>query len=420
MSELQYYLRPRPAYEPVRTEGDVFWRDGDRFLIKGINYFIRHPKPPGEPLYPIHKVDCLSEEHLETLQRDVKVFRELGLNTIFIPSLDPTKNHHEALKLLAQAGIYVLVTIGEGIARPPQPDAGWPSFDTDFDTRTYHTTESLERSIRIVDELASYPNVLGFIVDGSALVDLKATKIAEVHRAHVRDIKSFLHLRGGRQIPVGVALCEILNFQLQAVQYFSAGPSTDLSCADFIARENWSWACKSDFRISGWKNMVKILQEYPIPMFLGEYGTFVGYRLWEEVPCLYSRDMTGVFSGGCLYTYCDDGSKYGIVEEDEGGGITRKPEFELLRKHFRTVNCRMPEELYDSHVKDYESWTGEFPERDEHCWFATRDLPECPVDLERFMLELRQEKEWEVISHRTEGLKLWNRDCTVYNALYKE
>lgn len=35
MSELQYYLRPRPAYEPVRTEGDVFWRDGDRVRCAG-------------------------------------------------------------------------------------------------------------------------------------------------------------------------------------------------------------------------------------------------------------------------------------------------------------------------------------------------------------------------------------------------
>ena len=35
MSELQYYLRPRPAYEPVRTKGNVFWRNGDRVCFDG-------------------------------------------------------------------------------------------------------------------------------------------------------------------------------------------------------------------------------------------------------------------------------------------------------------------------------------------------------------------------------------------------
>lgn len=37
--------------------------------------------------------------------------RELGVNTIRISGSDPTSNHDQCMKLLADAGIYVMVDI---------------------------------------------------------------------------------------------------------------------------------------------------------------------------------------------------------------------------------------------------------------------------------------------------------------------
>ncbi|EME43296.1 glycoside hydrolase family 72 protein [Dothistroma septosporum NZE10] len=224
-------------------------------------------------------------------------------------------------------------------------------------------------------------------------------------RAHVRDIKSYSRLRGGRQVLVGVSL-HPNAIGLSAVQYFSAGPSSDESRADLIAVGNYSWSKHSSFQISGWKDQVKVLQQYPVPMFLGEYGTVVDYRLWEEVDCLYSRDITSVFSGGCPCTCYEHGNKHGIVKEDGQGWLYRKPDSNLLRRGFQTVNSRVPEELFDARVKIYESWTGDYPERDEHRWFATSASPDCPLDLAKLLSKLEEEREWEVGGGKVEDLTL--------------
>jgi len=52
-------------------------------------------------------------------------------------------------------------------------------------------------------------------------------------------------------------------------------------------------------------------------MLLGEYGTSFGRRRpWDEVSCLYSPDMTGVYSGGFAYTLLEANNGYGVVEID--------------------------------------------------------------------------------------------------------
>lgn len=48
---------------------------------------------------------------IETCKRDVKYFKELGLNTIRVYTIDNTKNHDECMKLLADAGIYLVLDV---------------------------------------------------------------------------------------------------------------------------------------------------------------------------------------------------------------------------------------------------------------------------------------------------------------------
>ncbi|KAK4501744.1 hypothetical protein PRZ48_007553 [Zasmidium cellare] len=392
MSELQYYLSPRVAIEPIYTRGNALWRGHDRFLVKGINYFDRQSKD-GESKPTVHdpKVDVLTEEYLPKLRRDIGYFQELGLNTVAVSSLDPSKSHGAALQLLARSGFYVLVKISEDIRGPELPRNNG-TFDSNFDTQQHYTLDSITTSLQIVDELADHPNILGFVVSGDSLRYMSTTKIAEVSRAHIRDIKAFLRQRGGRQIPVGVTNSEILMLRFPALKYFTAGSPSDR--IDFFAPDSWSWAHKSSFQISGWKNMVKVMSEVPVPMFLRQYGSYVGKeRIWEEVECLYSRDMTGVYSGGCLYTFRDPGhSQYGIVEDDEEGIVRKKPEFETLKGRFRTVNARLEEEVLEEAVGDYENWQGVFPEHKENRWVATGDVPEFPGDWNEVVAKIQNDR----------------------------
>ncbi|KAK3707772.1 1,3-beta-glucanosyltransferase [Vermiconidia calcicola] len=373
--------------EPVRTEGNAFWRGNERFLIKGISYMPCHPDLSNYDSL----IDPLAEDRLTALDRDIAVLSGpggLGLNTIQVMGLDFRNNHGKALNMLAEAGIYVLVKICE---RLKAPKGGRNGIDPNFDTAPYYKVSAMRRALRTVHELADYPNVLGFVVGGPHITWPETSKIAEVRRAAVRDVKTFLRLRGGRIPPVGTNTRDDARMRIPMLEYFTAGSSQER--VDFFGLGCYSWAGRSSFQISGWQNMVQQLEQYPVPMFLSEYGTSMGdYRLWEEVDCLYSPDMTGVFSGGCVYTYFESNNPYGIVKVDEDGNLEKKwKETQGLQKHFGVVNQRSPAELYSADTKDYENWTGQFPAAGQNPWYATSNLPSLPGTIEDFLREVRSD-----------------------------
>lgn len=46
---------------------------------------------------------------------------------------------------------------------------------------------------------------------------------------------------------------------------------------------------------------------------MSEYGCITNTRTFAETAALYQTDMTGVFSGGLVYEYSEDGNGFGIV-----------------------------------------------------------------------------------------------------------
>ncbi|KAI6942587.1 hypothetical protein KC355_g15436, partial [Hortaea werneckii] len=355
MSELLHYLSPQPASTPVYTKGNFFYRDGERFLIKGISYIppplnAEQRPPPAQPLY----IDPLADDNLGELKKDIPLLRDLGMNTISVYNLSPSKCHTAALQLLEQNGIYVLVNIFSSIKPPPDPIVrGRVQFDATSDPKPYYTLPSILETFRLLDELAEHPNVLGFAVDAEVIVSPSLTPLATVFRACIRDSKELLARREKRAVPVGVATSQNQSFQHSVVQYFSAGGSGSSSSssseattpqtletsdvpgrADFIAYDNWAWAGKSDFQMSGWKNEMEMYEKLTrTPMLFNAYGTNVSQpRVWDEVLCLYSPDMTGVFSGGFAYTFFEyGGRKYGLVKIDADGRRKTRNEFNSLR-----------------------------------------------------------------------------------------
>ncbi|RMY78283.1 hypothetical protein D0863_00798 [Hortaea werneckii] len=369
MSELLHYLSPRPASTPVYTKGNFFYRDGERFLIKGISYIpppvnAAQRPPPAQPLH----IDPLADDHLGELKKDFPL----------------------------------LLNIFSSIRPPPDPIVhGRVQFDATSDPKPYYTLTSVLETFPLLDELAEHPNVLGFAVDAEVIVSPGLTPLATVFRACIRDSNDFLARRGKRAVPVGVATSQNQALQRQIVQYFSAGGSGSSSeapstpgRADFVAYDNWAWAGKSDFQMSGWKNEVEMYGRLThLPMLLNAYGTNVSQpRVWEEVLCLYSPDMTGVFSGGFAYTFFEYGKrKYGLVEIDADGRRKPRQEFNSFRNKFRRVNVRFEDELAVAERKDHEGWLGEFPELEQgrNGWRAEKDLPEFPGSWEDVMQVLQ-------------------------------
>lgn len=301
-------------------------------------------------------------------------------------ALDPTRSHHAAFRLLAEAGLYVLVNVAEEGDRTP-------------DAR--HSSYQPESVLRLVHELLEHPNVIGITVSGQGLTSASRTRNAEVMRAYVRDIKSFLELRAGARFPVGVSLPDLRQFYLPALRYFTTNSPEGESNIDFFAIDNWGWVNPSSFQISGWRNLTEQFKNSPVPIFLNAYGARVQRaRTWHEVECLYSPDMTGVFSGGCLHTFFEQGTEYGVLEDIEGTGLKRKHEFETLKRRFRTVNRRSPEEVFDTSPGLHTKGEITCPPHAASRWQATNTLPLCPVDWDAFMLELRDDAEGQLVAGR--------------------
>ena len=386
--------------DPVSTKGNWFWKDDERFLIKGISYLPR--QTDGEPHGIRSLIDPLDDVRLDDLERDIEVFHELGLNTIQVCSLSPGKSYRKAMELLSDAGIHVLVTLLQDFAadrRGPRPRV---NVSPEGDSAKYYTADLLRPVLRIADEMCSYANLLGFVVGVESVNHHGNSKLAEVYGAAVRDIKAFLRQRDGRCPPVGVSVNDIMMLKGQMLEYFTAGDK--LERADFFGMDCWSWAAKSNFQISGWKNMVEMFGKYPVPMYLSAFGAHVGKsRLWEEIGCLFSPDMSGVFSGGCLYTYYEHGNRYGIVKATEGGIEPKDKEFARLKKQFHKVNMRDEDDVDVSECKDYEGWRGEFPVPDQR-WLATSTLPVLEEGLESLIQDMKDKTDLTEADHaREEG-----------------
>ena len=377
------------ANEPIYTKGNWFWRGEERFLIKGISYIPRIPG--GNPWSPETKLDPLDESRIGELRRDIAVFRELGLNTIQVSALRPNKDYSVAMNLFADAGIYVLATLFEDFqASNPSTTQG----DTVGNTARYYTADLLKPALKIADAMAVYPNLLGFVVGTDSMHMPAVSKVAEIYRAAVRDTKAWLRERDGRRPPVGISVSDIAMMKRDMLEYFTAGDRKDR--ADFFGMDSWGWVYKSSFQISGWKTMVEAYGKYPVPMYLSAFGGQAGKRrLWEEIGCLYSPDMTGVFSGGCVYTYFDYGNKYGIVKAT-GHEVKNRQEYARLRVQLEVVNRRAQNEVWTAECKDYESWEGAFPETGQR-WHAKPGLPQVEQGLESLMQEMKDEEEWDLV-----------------------
>lgn len=85
----------------VTSEGNAFWTsNGERFYIRGVAY-----QPGGAADAQDPMLD------LDTFRNDVEAFKELGINTIRIYTIDNSANHDEAMKLLDDAGIYLSLDV---------------------------------------------------------------------------------------------------------------------------------------------------------------------------------------------------------------------------------------------------------------------------------------------------------------------
>ncbi|KAK1093329.1 hypothetical protein LTR48_002524 [Friedmanniomyces endolithicus] len=322
--------KPTPASVPIVTRGNAFWRDGERFFVKGIAYVPRSSNR--ERGIREDSVDPLSDAHLPELKEDVALIRNLGLNSISLYNVDSSKDHSQAMAHLEENGIYVTVKLFNDLEAPTAMPKNESNFKAKSATWPMYDNPLVTNAFRLVHNLSRYPNLLGFVVSGRCIHTPQTIPMAEVLRACIRDTKAFLRsFDGVRQIPVGVSADNTQTSMIAQVRYFSAGLAAER--ADFMAKQCYSWAGPPH--------------------------------------------MTSVYSGGFAYTYLENGNNYGVVKIDEEGKRVIGQEYKNLKKRFKEVNGRSAEDVASEEVKPYEQWVGEFPPCDTR-WQATSEIPPFP------------------------------------------
>ncbi|KAK2614752.1 hypothetical protein N8I77_001556 [Diaporthe amygdali] len=361
--------------KPVRSvdvKGRYFWVDGKRLLIKGVVYQDRS-----------RLSDPLSDDGIVDLRRDLEVFEELGLNTLFVYQVDHTKNHDAAMKLLEDSGIYVLVCLCT-------PEC---SINRLAPLESY-SQDLLGHYFSTVDAMATYSNTLGVLVANEVINDQASTAAAPVIRAVTRDIKRYMTLAHEaseqRILPIGYSAADVRMYTRASFDYLTAD-SVDESI-DFFCFNNYSWAGRnSSMKISGYDQLVNEFSDTHIPVFFSEYGcNTVKPRVFHETTAIYSPEMTHVFSGGCVYEFHQGPSNYGIIKTsqlpDGSHGLVKTDEFKTLKK--RLQGCtEQPSSVETPETDQAVAATHAFPEL-SNTWRASSDVPPSPIDWEAVCSQL--------------------------------
>lgn len=284
--------------DPIVIKGAKFFykTNGTEFFMKGVAY---QQEFAGNGSTTTTKGTQSYQDPLAdpaACARDVPLMQQLQTNTIRTYAIDPNKDHSQCMKMLADAGIYVVSDLGE------------PANSINRDTPEWNTA-LYARYAAVVDSLANYTNTLGFFAGNEVSNAPNNTQASAFVKAAVRDMKTYIKQRGYRPIGVGYATNDD-ETRTELANYFNCGPADQ--SIDFWGYNIYSWCGKSSYEDSKYEERTKEFSTYNVPAFFAEYGcNVVQPRKFDEVAALYGSEMTKVWSGGIVYMYFQEANDYG-------------------------------------------------------------------------------------------------------------
>jgi hypothetical protein len=367
-------MAPKYACPPLIIQGKRFLRDGKPFIFRGIVYQIRSRDRSRGSSGPR---DPLIDEQLPELSRHVDVFKDLGINALWVYTFDPSRSHDACMKLLKDNGIYVFIGCMSTTVlinrMSPLASYGGPL---------------LERCYAIVDVASSYDHVAGIVVSQSVVNAADNTKTAEVVKALVRDVKNYTMFRsqqaGQRRLPIGIGEEQWPSMRAPSLQYHLAGHEHER--VDFYACVNFSKAELLPWEQQDWHTLTKRMRPSSVPVILSEFGNnTVRPRTFDEVRTLYSPEMRAVFSGGFVYEFEEAANRYGIVKSSEDNA-ERLEEFFSLKQRFAEAKAVLES------ADDLSQGTSEtrmevapYPPVTD-LWHASSNIPQdCPLSPEEYV-----------------------------------
>ncbi len=305
----------------IEVKGRHFAQKGNdsAFFVKGLAY------QPGGAAGINKGSDPLSDPEL--CRRDVFVFQSLGINTIRVYGVDPDVNHDACMSLLAAAGIYVILDVtsplsGEHLHR--------------YQPWTTYAPPLMKRIFKVMEVFSGYDNSLGFIALNEVVNDEKSAENAPNYiKALVRDMRAYAKNHIHREIPIGYAAADVLEYQQSLSSYLQCGEE---GYVDFVGINTYRWCGDADYESSLYWQLVDDYKNFSVPLVISEHGcNRVQPRKWNEIAAILGPKMCDVFSGGVAYEYTMEkqaDGQYGVVQVN-GTSLKYLPgEFAALSKAY--------------------------------------------------------------------------------------
>ena len=202
---------------PVTVKGNAFWAGNERFYIRGVDY-----QPGGAS----DAKDPIADE--EGCKRDISKFKELGINTVRVYTVDNSANHDTCMGLLADAGIYLAL------------DVNTPKYSINrANPQKSYNKVYLQSLFATVEMFSKYDNTLLFFSGNEVINDDKTTDCAPYVKAVTRDLKSYMNARGLRKVPVGYSAADVESNRYEMADYMNCGDDSVRS--DFFGFNDYSW-----------------------------------------------------------------------------------------------------------------------------------------------------------------------------------
>ncbi|EXJ84693.1 hypothetical protein A1O3_05363 [Capronia epimyces CBS 606.96] len=322
------------AVSPLVVKGADFVNsvDGTRFQIIGVAY-----QPGGSSGFdPGSGIDPLSNSSV--CLRDAVLMQRLGVNAIRVYNLDPDLDHSECASIFNAAGIYMILDVNSPLPNQSlNRGAPWESYNSDY----------LQRVFQVVEGFMHFNNTLGFFSGNEVINEDSVPQVPAYIRAVTRDIKDYIAAQGPRDIPVGYSAADVRPLLMGTFNYMSCGLANETSSSskiDFFGLNSYSWCGDATFQSSGYDVLVDDFSNTTIPIFFSEYGcNNVSPRKFSEVPVLYSKQMTPVFSGGLIYEYSEEPNNYGLVNLNDNGTVSIFEDYDNLRKQYDSLDVALLE-----------------------------------------------------------------------------
>ncbi|DBA01567.1 TPA: LOW QUALITY PROTEIN: hypothetical protein N0F65_011538 [Lagenidium giganteum] len=305
---------------PIIAKGNKFFYSdsGLEFRIKGMVY---SPQPNNGDMAKVENYDWTADDHESVWQTHLAIMAELGVNTIRLYSVDPSKSHDKFMCACSKLGMYVLV----GMSAPCKNCALLDKMPP-----TCYPDALFSRMQMVYNAFAVYDNTLGFSVANEnnllrSLVE-DGTQTLQCAKALLRDVRNYASSCGEtlRQVPIGLDLADVLPRNRWIQYYDCIAEDNEFTRAEWLGFNPYvECDTKTRFKYTQSTALQVLMKEYKEsdysrPIMFGEFGCNLGVNTIDGWQCQRQfndarwmneeRDMTDRIVGGSVFEFTTEKS----------------------------------------------------------------------------------------------------------------